>query len=274
MRKKTQIGITVVAAALALFGGLNVASGSSVPGPEGPSGPDLPTIEMAAPERPAKSELLFVPTSPCRIVDTRATSPLSSSGTTRNFYVTGTAGFAPQGGKAGGCGVPARAKAVSFAVTSLDATAAGRFVAFPAGSAVPSASTMNYQKAVNQTTSATVKLGTGGKMSLNNKLATVDVAIDVAGYYIEQIAGMISPDGSVYLGTDRIVSAVHNSAGNYTVTVDTDATYCTPTVTGYSGYVYASAYAFDNKKIQVYVWYLSGGAEVAYDTYFYLTVDC
>ena len=53
-----------------------------------------------------------------------------------------------------------------------------------------------------------------------------------------------------------------------------DVSNCTPTVTAYSGYVYASAYAFQGNNVQVFIWYLSSGTATAYDGYFYLNVTC
>jgi len=111
-------------------------------------------------------------------------------------------------------------------------------------------------------------------MRLEHLVGSTHFVIDVVGYYAAQIEGMIAPNATIYSGGARLVSAVRNGVGNFTVTTDTDVTYCTPTVTAYSGYVYASAYGFNGTKVQVFLWYLSAGTQTAYDGYFYLDVTC
>jgi hypothetical protein len=91
-----------------------------------------------------------------------------------------------------------------------------------------------------------------------------------------QIAGMVDPNGGIFAGSSRLVSATHTGLGTYTVTVDSDVSYCTPTVTAYSGYVFASAYNFNGTAVQVTLWYLDSTTHLptGYDGYFYLTVNC
>ncbi|RIJ78078.1 hypothetical protein D1871_04100 [Nakamurella silvestris] len=275
MKKKTRAGLVILAAALALFGGINIASGaaSGTASPVGPPDPTPPPVTGAV-NAPAHTEDVFVPVDPCRIVDTRAGGGILNAGSTRSFFITGTSGFIGQGGKSGGCGIPASAKAITFSITSGNTTGNGRLTAYPSGSSVPPSTTLTYHSGAKDTASGTVKLGTGGKMSVANFNYKTDIAVDVAGYFVPPIAGMVAPNATLYNNSGRLVSAVRNSTGNFTVTVDTDVTYCTPTVTGYSGYVYASAYAFNTNKVQVYVWYLSGSTQTAYDGYFYLNVVC
>jgi hypothetical protein len=99
----------------------------------------------------------------------------------------------------------------------------------------------------------------------------------VFGYYAEQIEGMISPSAAQYSGSSRIVSATKLGTGIYRVTIDSDVTYCSPTVTGYSGTgVYASAYDFGGTNVTVYTWTLNNTTHLAVptDMYFYLKVSC
>lgn len=277
MKRQLRFGIVALGAVLALLGGINVASGSGLQGVPDPAGPpDPPPLPVSAEALPpARAELLFVPIDPCRIIDTREGGGALVGDVVRSFFITGTTGFVPQGGKSGGCGIPAGAKSITFSITSTNTVRDGRVVTFPTGSTTPNSTTLTYHSGEKDTSSGTVKLGTNGKMSVRNFGATTDLVVDVAGYYVEQIEGMVAPSGSIYSGTSRIVSAVKNSAGNFTVTVDTDVTYCSTTVTGYAGNVYASAYAFNGNKVQVYTWYLSStGAQIASDFYFYLKVAC
>lgn len=276
MNKRTRLGIIAMGAALALLGGINIASGAAPGGAPNPVGPpDPPPLPVtASANTPSYLEDVFVPLDPCRFIDTRSGGGQLAANSSRNFFVTGTTGFLGQGGKSGGCGIPSAAKAVVFSITSVNTTGNGRLVGYPTGSAVPNSTTLSYHSGDKDTSAGTVKLGSGGKMSIKNFDFKTDIVVDVAGYYVPPIEGMVAPDGSLYNNNGRLVSAVRNSTGNFTVTVDKDVTYCSPTVTGYSGYVYASAYAFNTNKVQVYVWYLSGGTQTAYDGYFYLKVDC
>ncbi len=264
--------------------GLTSAS-AAPPTPGGPMPPagsghsnvaPLSTPSIASVLTPAKLDTVFVAVTPCRIVDTRLAGGQLANGTTRTFYVGGTSGFVPQGGKSGGCGIPVGATAVAASIGAVNERAAGNLTAFPSNVSMPLASNLNYVRAQAIASGGTVSINPTNAhgLNINNVGGPTDVFIDVSGYYEPQIEGMISPSGTVYSGTSRILSAVHNSTGSYTVAMDTDVSYCTPTVTAYSGYVYASAYGFNGNKVQVYLWYLTGGAATAYDGYFYLKVDC
>jgi hypothetical protein len=99
----------------------------------------------------ADSDLLFVPLDPCRLIDTR----LSAAGkmqpsVVRDFKVVGTTGFEAQGGKAGGCGIPAgaaepAAAAVMLNIVAVDAEGGGNMRAWEFNQPMPNASSINYQ---------------------------------------------------------------------------------------------------------------------------------
>ena len=85
-------------------------------------------------------------------------------------------------------GVPANgADAAEINVTVVNPDAAGYVTAWPAGSTRPGASTVNYARGVNTANSVTLKLGTGGKVSLYTSAAT-DLIADVAGYFSAPVA--------------------------------------------------------------------------------------
>ncbi len=100
----------------------------------------------------AGSDLLFVPISPCRIIDTRKTGPLTgplAPGVVRDFYVTGNANFPQQGGEVGGCGVPdgaatPLAPAVVVNFVAVGPAGPGHLEAWEYGQPVPNASVINY----------------------------------------------------------------------------------------------------------------------------------
>jgi glucose/arabinose dehydrogenase len=120
----------------------------------------------------------FVPLAPSRILDTR-----KGNGAVQQAV--------PDHGSidlqvAGRGGVPATGvAAVVLNVTVTAPSSDGSVVAYPAGSAVPVASNLNF--AANQTIPnlVTVKLGVDGKVTLtNNSFGTVQLIADVAGYYL------------------------------------------------------------------------------------------
>lgn len=232
----------------------------------------------ASPRPPAVPESTYVAVKNCRLVNTSLAGGRIAAGHNRAFYVVGTAGFTGQGGTSGGCGIPASATAISARVTAVSATANGAFVAYPTGTPVGQG-TLYYAKGVNVTTGANIQLGSGSGQVLTvaNVAGNGQLIIDVNGYFQEQMQGMIASDGSIYSGSNRIVSATVINPGVYRVTFDTDVSYCTPHVTTYSGKgVYGSAYGFAGNSIYVYTWYISGTThlEVANPYYFYITVTC
>ncbi|CAN5732125.1 hypothetical protein BH10ACT1_BH10ACT1_00230 [soil metagenome] len=219
--------------------------------------------------KPASYELSYVAITPCRVLDTRDAGGTMTS-TERTFKVSGN--LASQGG--GPCGIPSSAKAVALNLTAISAGGSTGFVrGRAAGGPTATTSLLNFSPALNASNAVSQPVSSAG-MQLRT-YGSANLVGDVQGYYAEQIEGMIDPSGSVYNGTSAIVSAVRNSTGNYTVTVDRDVTYCTPTVTAYSGYVYGSAYTFNGNKVSVLIWYLNNsGTATTYDGYFYINVDC
>ena len=85
---------------------------------------------------------------------------------------------------AGLAGVPSNASAAVLNVTGVNTTAAGFVTVYPAGSAVPTASNVNFdgpgQVMANM---VTVKLGDGGAVDVYMQ-RPMDVAIDVSGAYV------------------------------------------------------------------------------------------
>ncbi len=149
-------------------------------------------VEVVEPPTPASAgtpEAVFIATTPCRVVDTRAGVPsvLLGPGSNRTFQVGGTGGaFAAQGGADGGCGVPESVEAVELSFTAISPTAANGFLrAGPAGSP-PAGTILNYTVGTGITNTGTVELSTGGPASLavTNFGGTIHLAIDVQGYYV------------------------------------------------------------------------------------------
>jgi uncharacterized repeat protein (TIGR01451 family) len=121
---------------------------------------------------------VFFTLSPCRVLDTRDPAgphggPALAPGPTRTFILAGT------------CQVPSTAKAVSVNVTVTEPTAAGDLRIYPAGSAEPLASAINYAAGQTRANNALVPLGTGGGLEVLAEQAsgTVHFILDVNGYF-------------------------------------------------------------------------------------------
>jgi hypothetical protein len=101
----------------------------------------------------SRSDLLFVPVAPCRIIDTRLAGAggMLVPGAVRDFQVAGTANFENQGGKSGGCGIPMGATsplaaAVMINFVAISPQGSGNLRAWEFGQPVPLASVINYDK--------------------------------------------------------------------------------------------------------------------------------
>jgi hypothetical protein len=154
-----------------------------------------PVAAAALPDVPGGA--VFVPISPCRVADTRATSSMQP-GATRSLQVGGTGGgFVAQGGRSGGCGVPDDAVAAELSVSAVTPSANGYLRVWPTGVSAPNATFVNYSGAQGTTNTGAVPLGAGTKdLVLGNYGARAHVVIDVQGYYA---APDTAPEGSVYV---------------------------------------------------------------------------
>ena len=126
----------------------------------------------------------YTPLNPSRICDTRSSAVTGYStecssdgalgeGATMTFQVTGV-GSEP---------VPSDAQSVVLNVTAISGTAGTFLTVFPAGSAVPTASNINVNAATNQANLVVVAVGAGGQVSIYNSLGSINVAVDVEGYF-------------------------------------------------------------------------------------------
>ncbi|MES1244185.1 MAG: hypothetical protein ABUT39_21450 [Acidobacteriota bacterium] len=122
----------------------------------------------------------FYTVAPCRALDTRSASPLSS----------GVAGLAALHGV---CGVPATAVAVAVNVTAISATGSGNLRVYPGDVEPPAASSMNFQAGVTRANNAILPLaydgtGTLGLLaSVSGGSGTVHVVVDVVGYFQQEM---------------------------------------------------------------------------------------
>ena len=138
---------------------------------------------------------VLIPIAPCRLIDTRASSQVGprflpiGPGQTATFQVTGTNG---------NCTIPAGATAIASNVTTLNTTAPSYLTVFPADAARPTASNLNWNAGAPPTPNqVTVGLSTTGAVKVFNLAGSVDVIIDLVGYYrAEGGSGGAGPTGA------------------------------------------------------------------------------
>ncbi len=130
----------------------------------------------------------FAPLSPVRILDSRPAGPQVGpygtpwgAGQSRDVTVAGTAG------------VPSNADAVVLNVTVTDTAASSYLSVWPAGEARPLVSSLNWTRGQTTPNAVTVKVGASGKVSIYNLGGTVDVIVDVVGYFTTGSGDLFHP---------------------------------------------------------------------------------
>ena len=115
---------------------------------------------------------LFNSLSPVRALGTLDSGSAIGPNTSQAVTVTGSA-----------TGVPANATAVVVAATAAHGTKTSFLTVYPAGVSMPNASNVNF--AVNQVVANRVTVGVGsyGRIEIYNHTGTVNVDLDVDGYY-------------------------------------------------------------------------------------------
>jgi hypothetical protein len=140
------------------------------------------------------SDLLFVPLTPCRILDTRIISGgLLAPGQRRDFLVAGTNAFLAQGGNGGGCGVPdgttepvAAAAVINFIAVSPQGP--GHIIAWEYGQTEPLASIINFAAVgLNIANGIVIPIdGTTSQpfdLSVRPGVSATHLVADVTGYF-------------------------------------------------------------------------------------------
>jgi hypothetical protein len=116
----------------------------------------------------------FYAVAPCRVLDTRAATPLAPS-ETRTFPV------------AGSCGVAADARAVAVSVIAVNPTGLGYLSVYPPGVLDSQTSTLNVTPGRTRANNALMPLGSSGALSvyclLSEPEARTHFVLDVYGYF-------------------------------------------------------------------------------------------
>ncbi|MDQ2796587.1 MAG: hypothetical protein M3Y06_05405, partial [Actinomycetota bacterium] len=197
MKKWVRLFAGITVGLVTVTVGLTSAS-ASPPTPGGPTPPagsgqshiaPMSSPHVVTPNPPARTDTVFVAVTPCRIVDTRLKVGQMTNGAVRTYYVGGTFGFAPQGGKPGGCGIPVGATAVAASIGAVNEQRTGRLTAFPSNVALPLSSNLNYVRGQAIASGGTVSINPASAQGLKiyNSAGPTDVFIDVSGYYEPQI---------------------------------------------------------------------------------------
>jgi hypothetical protein len=125
----------------------------------------------------------FFTLAPCRVLDTRLPANQLPPG--------------PYGGPtllpgervvavAGRCGIPATARAVSLNVTAVGPGALGNLRLFPGDGVAPNVSALNFAAGGTRSNNAIIMMASSGSGTIgfrNSSAASVDVVIDVNGYF-------------------------------------------------------------------------------------------
>jgi hypothetical protein len=107
-------------------------------------------------------------------------------------------------GTAAADGVPANATAVVTNVTAAHGTQASFLTVYPAGvPAMPTASNVNFTAGQAVANRVTVGVGTGGQIEVYNHAGTVNVDVDVDGYYSGS-GGTVLSVGQLAVGVPEI----------------------------------------------------------------------
>jgi len=277
MRKWQQVVVGGAVVALLTGGGVALAAGGGGVVRTQAVDPHAKAAPAAAVDTAQESK--YTPISPCRIADTRKKGGAIAAGTTRPFFVSGTTGFAPQGGKSGGCGIPAAASAVQVTITAVGATGNGFLKAYPYGASTPNATFLNFTRSFNVSGAGSVKLCSGScsrDMRIANYGRSTNAVIDVQGYYIPPIFAYVSYSGTLEAHS-RASGVTRTDVGVYQVSFDRDVSRCAWNVTPSGSFSSANTGPVNGAGHVAFVQIIdgsSGASPVSHDSNFYISVTC
>jgi hypothetical protein len=136
---------------------------------------DIGAVEADSGVFPPERE--FTPIVPQRLMDTRA-DPAYHVGPQHRFGPNGQQSLVVTGST-----VPADATAVVVNVTAVGPSDASHLDVWPAGSPQPNVSNLNFVAGQTVPNLVEVKVGAGGRISMFNRNGSVDVIVDVVGFY-------------------------------------------------------------------------------------------
>ncbi len=153
-------------------------------------------------------DLVYVPVTPCRILDTRIAGGPIPANSFRDFDLTDVIRYAPQGGDTSNCNVGDKG---SFAAAALNITVvtpntAGYITAFPYLSSQPTAATLNYVAGDIRNGLAIVRLDQSAATNEFSvySFAQTHLVADIVGYFREPEATALE---CITVSASTIVSA-------------------------------------------------------------------
>jgi len=134
-------------------------------------------------------DLVYVPVTPCRILDTRVVGGPIPANSFRDFDITDIVRFAPQGGDTSNCNVGDKGSfaAAALNITVVSPSGGGYLTAFPYLASQPTAATMNYVAGDIRNALAIVRLDQSAatyEFSVYS-FAQTHLVADVVGYFRE-----------------------------------------------------------------------------------------
>lgn len=127
---------------------------------------------------------VFVPITPCRLVDTR---PAPETVGPRAMPLRANESYAVQvRGANGNCTIPADAVGVVMNVAAIEPSAGSFLTVYPSDAVQPLAANLNWiagQPPVSN--AATADLSVDGRVSFYNLAGTVHIAADIVGYFVD-----------------------------------------------------------------------------------------
>ena len=135
--------------------------------------------------------------------------------------------FATQAsGSNGNCSIPSGATALSMDVVAVNPTAPSFLTVFPSDQPLPLASSLNWVAGQAPTPNAvTVPLSSDGRVSFYNNAGTVDIAVDIVGYYQPEAAAKTGPKPSHVIWVAKAGGDFTTVAAALASITDNDATH-------------------------------------------------
>ncbi|MBV8520374.1 MAG: hypothetical protein JO197_23485 [Acidobacteria bacterium] len=131
--------------------------------------PTTSEVHVPVVPRPAGASMLYLVT-PCRVFDSRNGAPLANH-SIRTVAIGGS------------CGVPVDARSIAANITVVAPATTGWVSLFPDANNWPGTSTLNYRGGKTRAGNAIVSLNASGQLALKNEGSSVNVLIDVTGYF-------------------------------------------------------------------------------------------
>lgn len=155
----------------------------------------LVSIGAAGPAAAGLSPLPgYTPLVPVRICDTRAAgSGVLANQCDGSGHTPLTAGGVLTIAVAGAAGVPSDATAVVLHVTTTAATAVSYLTVWPTGQTQPTAANMTWTPGQSIPALVQTGVGTGNDVSIYNLAGSVDVIVDLEGYFEVGTGGLFTP---------------------------------------------------------------------------------